>query len=492
LKRFLPTGNWVWACLPPALVLIATGLDRNYQTDLWHHLARGRAMAEQGRLVHEDLFAFTIDGQPIHADANWLTQLAFFRLFQLGGLPLLQLVNSLLLAATIALVVWLAWRKSGSMRLAALLAVFTFLGLWQILLIRPQTLSLLLFTLMLAILELSETRRWLLMLPPLLVVFWVNMHGAFPVGVMLVGCYWLAAAWQAGFRQALRDRQVQCLFVCLLASALATLVNPYGADIYQFVGITSSRSTSRNIQEWLPPRLDTLIGKFWVASLLLALAVLPLPQRRPMAREVILALCFVLLSCSAVRMVAWWLLALPLVTAGQLAAALPQRWREDEDAKKPSCFAGFVITFLALLVLASAPLLEHVSPLPRRLGRDHRLEDDLEAAAEHLRTQPTPHRRLFSRLDWGEYLGWSLAPDGFQVFMDGRIDLYPDEVWFAYRALLSARADWQGLLEHWQVDCLVLDETHADQQHGLLAFVRQSPRWSPTCRVGPVVVFRRR
>ena len=32
----------------PALAFIATALDRNYQTDFWHHLARGRAMAEGG------------------------------------------------------------------------------------------------------------------------------------------------------------------------------------------------------------------------------------------------------------------------------------------------------------------------------------------------------------------------------------------------------------------------------------------------------------
>ncbi len=36
----MPTGAWVRALIAPALIFIATGIDRSYQTDFWHHLAR--------------------------------------------------------------------------------------------------------------------------------------------------------------------------------------------------------------------------------------------------------------------------------------------------------------------------------------------------------------------------------------------------------------------------------------------------------------------
>src|SRR5437762_13897138 len=90
----LPTANWTRFLLAPALVFIATALDRNYQTDFWHHLARGRAMAERGGLVNEDLFTYTVAGQPLQ-DVNWLTQLFYYQLYRLGGLNLVQTVNSL-------------------------------------------------------------------------------------------------------------------------------------------------------------------------------------------------------------------------------------------------------------------------------------------------------------------------------------------------------------------------------------------------------------
>src|SRR5690349_5176386 len=97
LRFLLPTPAWVRALLVPALAFIATVSDRNCQTDFWHHLARGRAIAEQGRLVDHDLFTYTVHGQSFQ-DNNWLSQLFYYFLYQHGGLALVQFVNSLTLA----------------------------------------------------------------------------------------------------------------------------------------------------------------------------------------------------------------------------------------------------------------------------------------------------------------------------------------------------------------------------------------------------------
>src|SRR5258708_25408166 len=86
LSTWLPTNNWVRFLFAPILVFIATSVDRNYQTDFWHHLARGQAMAEQGRLVNQDLFTYTVAGVSFQ-DANWLTQLNYHYIFQAGVLP---------------------------------------------------------------------------------------------------------------------------------------------------------------------------------------------------------------------------------------------------------------------------------------------------------------------------------------------------------------------------------------------------------------------
>ena len=108
----LPTDRWVRALLPVAVIFIAAGIDRNYQTDLWHHLARGRAILQRGALVDVDLFTYTVGGEPLR-DVNWGWQVAFYRLYELGGLPLVQAANAALLAATMAVLVGVARRRSA-------------------------------------------------------------------------------------------------------------------------------------------------------------------------------------------------------------------------------------------------------------------------------------------------------------------------------------------------------------------------------------------
>src|SRR5262245_61912922 len=129
-------GLWVRWLIVPVVVFVATSVDRSYQTDFWHHLARGRAMAEQGRIVNEDLFTYTVAGLQFQ-DNNWLTQLYYHAVFQLGGLPLVQTLNSLTLALTFGLLVWMCRKKCGSLPVACAVVGFVFFGTWQLLIIRP-------------------------------------------------------------------------------------------------------------------------------------------------------------------------------------------------------------------------------------------------------------------------------------------------------------------------------------------------------------------
>jgi hypothetical protein len=471
------------------LVFIACGIDRNYQTDLWHHLARGRIIATEGRIPNTDCFTYTVAGRPFQ-DANWLSQLLFFRIYQLGGLDLLQAVNGVLVAAVMAVLVWLCRRASGSLLLAAGVGIFVFLGLWQLcVLIRPQTFSLLLFVLLYAVLEGAERRPWLLAVAPCLLALWVNMHGSFPIGLVLIGCYLLAAflegAWNQG-RGVLLDRRVWALAVCLAVSALATLVNPYGWRVYQYVALTSGTSQARKIDEWLPPGLDLFIGKVWLASLLGVLLLFALPGRRPTVRQVCLVLCFLPPACGSVRMVAWWLLIVAPIGATLLAANLPRRRLEKLDESRPSVGATVTCAALVAAMILSLPWLERWNPLLQYVRTTHRTEYDLQEIADRLRSEGSG--RVFTRFEWSEYLTWTLGPD-FPVFMDGRIEIFPDKVWDEYSAITSGRADWQSILDKYDVPYLLID---ASAYHGRLRpLVEESPRWQRLQQAGPITLYRR-
>jgi hypothetical protein len=479
LRAFLPTPTWLRLTIVPLLAFLATVTDRHYLADFWHHLARGRAIVTQGEIVDHDQFTFTVAGQQFQ-DVNWLTQVGYHALFEVGGLRLVQVVNSLLIAVTFAWLVHLARRRSGSLPAGVLAGAFAFLGAWEVLTIRPQTLSMLLFVILFDLLERSERRPWLLVLAPPLVALWANVHGAFPAGIIVLGCFWLSAAWQ-GWRNGhglVRYAPAWRLGATLAACVLATLLNPYGYHIYRYVGGTSSIAYQRHIAEWVAPAPDRLIGQLWLLSVVLVLGLLLWrwlqARQAPGLRDALLLGCFLALSGGSVRMVPWWMLVSAPLLAELLVWAAPRLAAPDEEARRPTLVAGGVFALMVLALAFSLPGLDRFNPLLGPTRRGPRVEEDLEAIQRHLAAAEA-HGNIYTHFEWGEYVSWSAAPR-CKVFMDGRIEIYPDEVWERYSAVTFGREAWQQILDDYHVDYLILDADYHGRT-GLLDRVAQSPRW---------------
>ena len=558
----LPTLAWVRLALAPALVLIVTGMDRGYQTDFWQHLARGRLIAETGTVVSADRFTFTVAGRPMQ-DNNWLTQLLYHRLYTLGGVDAVQLVNSLVLAAAVAVVVWIAWRAGRSTGAAAAVGVFTFLGLWQTFLIRPQSFSLLLFAVLYALLLESGRRRWLLALAPPLLALWANVHGGFAVGLLLIAGFAVAAV--IGWLGALRTRGTSlphphpapqflhladglargvrtglrhgtemcpepdtdpprppaidppraapvvlalCLALCLALSAAATLANPYGWRVYQYATELSHFGLERGIEEWLPPTPGLWIGKVFLLSLALLAGLFAATRRRPTVREVALIALFLPPACTAVRMVAWWVLVIAPILARLVVDVRHTRFARREPCppdvakngnradisprapgdsvvtapRRPSLTAACAMAVITAAVVLSVPQLQRFNPIVGTLRPAGRVEDGLGRISRQITADSRP-RRIFCRLEWGNYFAWAAGPR-CGVFMEGHVELYPDPLWRRYQTISAGGEGWDRLLDGYAVDTLVLDASYHTE---LLRRVRTSGRWRESGRAGDAV-----
>jgi hypothetical protein len=485
--------SWPRILLAPALVFIATCVDRNYQTDLWHHLARGRAIVAEGHLIDADRFTYTMAGKPFQ-DVNWLWQVGFYYLYELGGLPLLQTVNSLILTLMIGGLLLLAYRRSGSLPVAVGVCIAAFFGLWQLLIIRPQSCSFLLFVVLYLLLEGAIRRRWLLLLPPFVMALWTNLHGGFPVGIVLIGAYVLSQLIEAGIAneatlRSLRPVLAKCWpwLTCLALCVAATLLNPYGRRVYDYVVVTSATASVRRIDEWLPPSPSLLIGKVWIVSILLMLLTCALPGRRPTIREICLMGVFLPFTFGSVRMVAWWLLIAAPILAAQIAAAVPWFRATDQSKAPPSRGAAFLCGGLVIAMFLSLPWMDRIDPVMALPGRAHRQESDLQALSDRIVTE-NPDAHVFTRFAWGEYLTWSLGSRG-KVFMDGRIEIIPDAVWDQYVQITRGRPEWEAILDQYEVDYLILDRT--GYHHDLLPLVEQSPKWQIAAEKGNAILFTR-
>jgi hypothetical protein len=81
-----------------------------------------------------------------------------------------------------------------------------------------------------------------------------------------------------------------------------------------------------------------------------------------------------------------------------------------------------------------------------------------------------PGDRLFVAQLYGSWFEFAL-PDR-PVFVDSRIEIFPQATWLQYDAVASGRADWGSILDRWQVEAVVTQEDTL-----LVRFLRAAEGW---------------
>ena len=156
---------------------------------MWWHLATGRYIVETGVIPQTDPFSYTAAGQPWVAH-EWLAEIGMFLLYRSGG----YLAMVVCFASLITLTYWLALRTLRTLGIGLPASVcitfwiaFMSMAGWHV---RPQAFSYLFFSFFLYLLirarSHNDRRLWLL---PLTMVVWVNLHGGYIMGLILVGLF---------------------------------------------------------------------------------------------------------------------------------------------------------------------------------------------------------------------------------------------------------------------------------------------------------------
>ncbi|GIV96192.1 MAG: hypothetical protein KatS3mg057_0849 [Herpetosiphonaceae bacterium] len=450
--------------------------------DFWWHLKFGQVIAQTGAIPTADSFSFTRAGEPFF-DQSWLSQLVLYWLYNLGGVELIILIQAAVIATTYGLLLLLAIRRTGRVRLSTVLLLLAIVPIsfdnW---LVRPQSYTLPLFVAFLFILtsyRLGWGRRlWLL---PLLMVVWVNLHGSFVLGLALIG---IVAAGEtlggifSGFKEQnlkfeteqAKLRSIAPLWLTLIVTALATLLNPRGIEVIGYVrNLLGSTAVTGLVTEWASPTPRTLSGALFFLFVIGLFLVLIYAQRRPVLTDLLLLLPFLWLALSAVRNVIWLaIVAYPLLVEALSSRQGPQR----RGARGSPIMNAFLTGMVGLLVLLALPWIKPSLDLPPTLGRLISLDTPVDAV-EALQGLPQEQRpeRLFHMEGFGSYLIWA-APEQ-KVFIDPRIEFYPYEQWID-AIDLSQGCNVEELLAKYKIDGMLLSPMG---QEPLLNRALQSGRW---------------
>ncbi len=162
--------------------------------DFWWHLKLGEIIATSRQVPAANLFSWTLLADHPFVYGAWLGELLLYLGYRLGGLELLTFARNSLICVVFFLVGSEAKRVSGSWRLAALTIGISALMTVNNLVIRPQIWAWLPFAIFFVLLNRFADDRlkpaWLLSLP-LIMIFWVNVHGSFILGGVMVGIYFV-------------------------------------------------------------------------------------------------------------------------------------------------------------------------------------------------------------------------------------------------------------------------------------------------------------
>jgi hypothetical protein len=503
------TLEHVW--LVAALILIALRplLSPIPPHDFWWHLATGRAIVAQGGIPTTDSFSYTQLGQPFY-NQGWLAELLMYGIYRLGGIPLILLAQSLVIALAYGLLLRLCVIRTGRLRLCVALLLLATLPLsfsnWVV---RPQSYTFPIFVGFLTILTEyrmgRSNRLWLL--PPLMAL-WVNMHGAFVLGLALIGITLVgeilkslrpnrrpttddrrsttdeapqstsAETQNPGDRPRTTDRgQFSILnsqfFLWGTLTVLAVLLNPRGTGVLSYVrNLLGSSSVTTLVEEWAPPTIRDAGGTGLIFFLFVigCGAVLIYARRRPDLTDMLLFGAFLWLALGATRNIVWFGFVATALVVVQAATLLPAPGPARRTAGSPALNAA-LIGLLALLLLLGLPWIKPYLDLPPAVGA-LLSEDTPVAAVERLRAEPQRPRHLFHTEGYGSYLIWA-APEQ-PVFIDTRIELYPYQQWVDYINLGQGNNVGE-LLQKYAIDGLLLNK---QRQERLVAIVRADPAWA--------------
>jgi hypothetical protein len=462
--------------------------------DFWWHMAHGRLIWNTGKVPVVDHFSYTQNGAPFY-NQSWLSQLWFYGLQQLGGVPLVLVGQAFCVAFAYGLLLWLCIKRTDKKRLCVGLLLAGVMPMsfdnWQV---RPQTFALPFFAAYLCILS-AYRLRWgnYLWALPLLMAFWVNLHGSFEQGLALIVLALIGEGIRRkrGDDQALTASQWRALLGWGALSLAATLLNPRGINIYFYVHDVLRHPSTQFSSEWAAPSFKQFTDVYFFLYVIVLAVALSKARPRPPLTDWLIVLPFLLVAFISGRSIMWFgLVSLPLfaLALSSLAKAPSnvESTGKQLNERSATLMNGVVVLVVWLMVLLTLPWIKPALGLPPQLGSvvDPQTPVKMTAALRALPPDERP-KRLFHSEAFGSYLIWG-APEQ-KVFIDPRFELYPPQQWRNFNDLKRGLRVPE-LLHTYRFDGLMLDKK---EHKNLIAKVKATGRWKVACeRPGAVLMVK--
>ena len=413
--------------------------------DVSWHIATGQWILAHGQIPRTDPFSFTWAGKP-WVPIEWLAETIMASTYRFAGY---SGISALATAALIALHAVIVCNATRFVRpLAALGAIIAMdVVLIPMMLARPHLLAwaLLAFWTSLIVRARQKGRA-----PPLaaalLMVVWTNLHGSFVIGLVVAAAFGLEAL----LASVDRTRALRQWGLFGFACAIAVFINANGLEGVLHPLKIANLSMLPLVDEWKPS--NPAVTPFFFVVLVGVVA--PIWLRRPAMHPVrwLLLGALVALALLQVRHQA----VLSIVAAVILPEAFAKGAARGEMNGRIWWFVGAAAA--ALIVVR---LIMPMTP-PENEANPWKL---IAAVPTELRSQPVLN---------GYVMGGPLILSGIRTYVDGRGDMYGDELVIGYKSITDGdAAKFEEAVRKWGIRWAILPHRYKK----LVALIDRSPGW---------------
>ena len=457
------------------LLVVLAAARSPLDSDMWWHIRAGQTTWETSRPILVDQFSTTRFGEK-WINHSWLAEVGMYLIYRSFGFYGLGIGTAILAALSIIIIYSM---MDGPALFKAFLIVPGTLVAAVVWAPRPQILSLVLFALLLYLLYQYKWKQknylWGL---PILFIFWSNLHGGYALGLLLLGAMIAGEILNHGLgfatEEILNWRKILTLSLWSIASILAVLINPNGLNTwlipFQTVGVQALQNF---VSEWASPNFHEFFQQPFIWLLIGMIAAIGFSGRHLDGTDFITVGLFTYLALIARRNYGPFALAATPVFSRYLWSAY-HSWSErgpafslmnwyhkkvrvkpilDENQLSKRPFQKAInLSFIAVLALVvSAKCYITSNPILM----DNLLKSNYPVAAVSWIEENHPVGPMLSEYNWGGYLTWFI-PD-YPVFIDGRTDLYGDEIIRQWISIVQASEGWQELLDRWKIRLIMVE-----------------------------------
>jgi hypothetical protein len=432
------------------------GIARLSDNSFFWHLRTGEWILDHGSVPHHDIFSFTAPGTKWVAQ-SWLAELIYGALNRgLGAFGIRLFVGLIgvavgVLAYRLALRLCRSTLRAFGISAVALACVF---ALWSE---RPLVLGLLFLLILLWVVEVPDSLvgRHPLVVIPVLMWLWVNVHGSFALGFAYLGLH-LIGRWVDGAPPwAGRERLIT---IGAVIGFLASFVNPYGVSLVLFpIELLSRSEILSHVIEWQSPDFRSKWGIALALWICVFIAAVARGRHRVSRRDLIVTVPMLLLALWALRNIAVApLIGLPVVARG---------FAVDTDAPE-----RFSKTFLAAAT-AAIVLIGVMVGVSAAGESNFAVESYPVQSMRYVANHDLLGSRIFTDDADAGFVILAYSPEQ-RVFMDDRYDMYPTKLINDYFTVSDGLDGWSRALDRYDVDVVVWVRHSALSSH-----LDNSPSW---------------